>query len=71
MIKTKKCVICGKDFEVEIRDSDRKILTKCFYNPDLLENYGVEYWECSVCCDDDNPDYSFVPSFVRLFGRCL
>ena len=51
----KRCVICGKDFEVEIRDSDRKILTDCFYSPELLKDVSdTEYWECSICCNDDS-----------------
>jgi len=46
----RKCVDCGKDFEIEI-DDNGIILTDCFYSSKLSKDH--EYWECTKCCNQE------------------
>jgi len=44
--KVKFCNICGKDFTVRIRKSDRRIMSKCWYSP--IPSKYMMYWNYKV-----------------------
>lgn len=38
----RNCIVCGKEFNIKIRNSDNKILTKCFYAKIPADHFN--YW---------------------------
>jgi len=55
MMKIKvKCVMCGKEGEVEISRFRRRIKSKWQYFG-VINLFGMkptEYWECPECCEE-------------------
>ena len=51
ILKDRKCVVCGKKFDVKLLKGD-KIPKKYFYSSGLgkrLTGKDIEYWECEKC----------------------
>jgi len=68
----RNCVVCGKDFTVQIDDVSGKILTPCFYGGKL--RLGIGTW-CSHRLDT-NPDGSIkftkiLPWWKELWYRLI